>query len=46
MRYHNPPRLSRQMVHHIRHAAAALFASLGLRDVARIDGWVDLVPGG
>ena len=33
------------MLHHIRHAACKLFGQLGLRDVARLDGWVALQPG-
>ena len=45
VRYHCPPRLARKTIHHIRHAAAKLFSQLGLRDIARISGWVVSEPG-
>lgn len=45
VRYHCPPRLARKTVHHIRHAAAKLFQQLGLRDIARISGFVVPTPG-
>ncbi|GIL64439.1 hypothetical protein Vafri_18360, partial [Volvox africanus] len=45
MRLHTPPRLSRKLIHAIRHAAARLFGELGLRDVATVEGWVDLPKG-
>ncbi|GLI67752.1 hypothetical protein VaNZ11_012006, partial [Volvox africanus] len=45
MRLHTPPRLSRKLTHAIRHAAARLFGELGLRDVATVEGWVDLPKG-
>eukprot|EP00798_Chlamydomonas_sp_ICE-L_P023288 gene23288-30524_t len=44
VKYHCPPRLSRRMTHHIRHAAAKLFTQLGLEGAARVDGWVALSP--
>lgn len=44
VRYHTPARLSRKMLHHVRHGAALLFAQLGLRGAARMDGWVELLP--
>ncbi|GIM07612.1 hypothetical protein Vretimale_11692, partial [Volvox reticuliferus] len=45
MRLHTPPRLSRKLTHAIRHAAARVFGELGLRDVATVEGWVDLPAG-
>lgn len=45
LKYHFPPRMSRKMTHHVRHAAAKLFKQLGLRGAARMDGWIDLRPG-
>uniref|UniRef100_A0A7S3QR11 SAP domain-containing protein n=1 Tax=Dunaliella tertiolecta TaxID=3047 RepID=A0A7S3QR11_DUNTE len=44
IRYHSPARLSRKMLHHVRHGAALLFLRLGLRGAARMDGWIDLMP--
>jgi hypothetical protein len=44
-RLHTPPRFSRKMTHAIRHAAARLFGELGLRDVATVEGWVELPAG-
>ncbi|KAL3156643.1 hypothetical protein ABBQ38_000926 [Trebouxia sp. C0009 RCD-2024] len=40
VRYHMPPRFSKEVVRGIRHAAAKAFQELGLQDIARIDGWV------
>ncbi|EFJ40498.1 hypothetical protein VOLCADRAFT_108127 [Volvox carteri f. nagariensis] len=42
VRLHTPPRFSRKLTHAVRHAAARLFGELGLRDVATVEGWVDL----
>ncbi|KAG1677054.1 hypothetical protein FOA52_001224 [Chlamydomonas sp. UWO 241] len=38
--YHCPPRMDRKTVHHVRHACAKLFAQLGLKDIARFQGWM------
>jgi len=38
--YHTPPRFSRQTTDRIRADAAKAFQALGLRDFARLDGWV------
>ncbi|GLC36726.1 hypothetical protein PLESTB_000789400 [Pleodorina starrii] len=46
LRLHTPPRLSRKLTHAMRHAAARLFSELGLRDVATVEGWVELPAGG
>ena len=39
-RYFIPPRFAPDAVAHVRDRAQRLFASLGLRDAARIDGWL------
>ncbi|GFR50107.1 hypothetical protein Agub_g12255, partial [Astrephomene gubernaculifera] len=44
-RLHTPPRFSRKLTHAVRHAAARLFGDLGLRDVASVEGWVELPAG-
>ncbi|KAG0564611.1 hypothetical protein KC19_8G125200 [Ceratodon purpureus] len=38
--YHTPPRFSEGTINKIRSGAADLFRILGLRDVARVDGWL------
>ncbi|XP_059296464.1 uncharacterized protein LOC132049613 isoform X1 [Lycium ferocissimum] len=38
--YHTPPRFSMDVISKIREGASLLFQRLGLRDFARIDGWV------
>ncbi|CAM6120126.1 unnamed protein product [Calypogeia fissa] len=38
--YHNPPRFPMEAIAEIRNGAAALFKQLGLRDFARVDGWL------
>ena len=38
--YHTPPRFSRETTDRIRADAAKAFQALGLRDFARLDGWV------
>jgi D-alanine--D-alanine ligase len=38
--YHTPPRFSEAIINKIRSGAADVFRLLGLRDVARIDGWL------
>lgn len=38
--YHTPPRFSMAAIAAIRTGAARLFAELGLRDFARVDGWL------
>jgi D-alanine--D-alanine ligase len=40
IRYHCPPRFSKEEVQSIRKTAKALFQDLGFRDFARIDGWI------
>lgn len=40
-RYHCPPRFDDGAVEHIRKVAESAFTALGLRDFARIDGWLD-----
>eukprot|EP00898_Chlorokybus_atmophyticus_P000516 jgi/Chlat1/1465/Chrsp12S02012 len=40
VRYHTPPRFSAEETAAIRQCASRLFAALGLRDVARMDGWL------
>lgn len=39
-RYYCPPRYSEETIQHIRREAERLFKAAGLRDFARIDGWV------
>lgn len=46
VRHHLPPRLPIEAVQAIRRGAARLFKDLGLRDFARIDGWVLRDPNG
>lgn len=43
--YHTPPRFSLAAVAAIRRGASRLFSSLGLRDFARVDGWLLPPPG-
>ncbi|XP_047316418.1 uncharacterized protein LOC124920059 [Impatiens glandulifera] len=38
--YHTPPRFPVDVIESIRHGASLLFQRLGLRDFARIDGWL------
>ncbi|KAL2635787.1 hypothetical protein R1flu_007266 [Riccia fluitans] len=38
--FHTPPRFSLETISQIRHGAARLFQLLGLRDFARVDGWL------
>ena len=38
--YHTPPRFPLDVIQKIREGASVLFQRLGLRDFARIDGWV------
>ncbi|KAG2489232.1 hypothetical protein HYH03_012254 [Edaphochlamys debaryana] len=45
LRMHTPPRFSRKLTHALRHAAAAAFTALGLRDCATLEGWVALPQG-
>ncbi len=42
--YHMPPRFARREIAEIQEQAEALFSLLGMRDVARVDGW--LLPDG
>ncbi len=39
-RYHCPPRFSMAAIEEIRYQAQKLFLDFGLRDIARIDGWI------
>lgn len=38
--YHSPPRFPMEAIAEIRSGATALFKQLGLRDFARVDGWL------
>ena len=38
--YHTPPRFTAEVIGHIRQQAEALFKTFGMRDFARLDGWV------
>ncbi|KAK9819932.1 hypothetical protein WJX72_004090 [[Myrmecia] bisecta] len=42
VRYRSPPRFPAEVVQGIREGAAKLFKELGMRDFARIDGWIVL----